>query len=173
MSQTHGASRRSCLHQKPCRSSRGRRRQRTQHSEITRDAPITTRGTRISTLRDQLDPQGKGCNGARRTTKPGTEGKPKPRSAVKQEIIRVVKEYLKVVDDLELTLESIISSYNLQRLQSKKEDLTEEEEMKEQQRMAIMKDLWTSPHNHEADDVEGRSADTEEGRRRREVVGSL
>ena len=29
----------------------------------------------------------------------------------------------------------------MQRLQSKQEDLTEEEEMKQQQRMAIMKDL--------------------------------
>ena len=44
-SQTHETSRRSCQHQKPCRSSRGRRRQRTQHSEITRDAPAgPTRG---------------------------------------------------------------------------------------------------------------------------------
>ena len=31
--------------------------------------------------------------------------------------------------------------YNLQRLQSKQEELIEEEEMKQQQRMAIMKDL--------------------------------
>ena len=31
--------------------------------------------------------------------------------------------------------------YNLQRLQSKQEELTEEEEMKQQQRMAIMNDL--------------------------------
>ena len=102
-SQPHETSRRSCLYQKPCRSSRGRRRQRTQHSEITRDTPITTRGTRITTLRDQLDPEEAGCNGARRTTKPGTEGEAKPRSAVKQEIIRVGNGYLKVVDDLELT----------------------------------------------------------------------
>ena len=80
-----------------------RRRQRTQHSEITRDAPITTRGTRISTLRDPLDPQEEGCSDARRTTKPGTEGEAKLRSAVRQEIIRVEKGYLKVVDDLELT----------------------------------------------------------------------
>ena len=103
VSQTHETSRRSCLHQKPCRSSRGRRRQRTQHSEITRDAPITTQGTRISTLRDPLDPQEEGCSDARRTTKPGTEGEAKLRSAVRQEIIRVEMGYLKVVDDLELT----------------------------------------------------------------------
>ena len=100
-SQTHGTSRRSCLHQKPCRSSRGKRRQRTQHSEITRDAPSTTRGTRISTLRDPLNPQEEGCSGARRTTKPGTEGEAEPHSAVRQEIIRVDKEHLRVVDDLE------------------------------------------------------------------------
>ena len=31
----------------------------------------------------------------------------------------------------------------------------------------------TSPQNHEANDVEGRSTDPEEGRGRRQVVGSL
>ena len=36
---------------------------------------------------------------------------------------------------------SLFREYNLQRLQSKQEDSTEEEEMKQQQRMAIMKDL--------------------------------
>ena len=86
-----------------------------QHSEITRDAPITTRGTRISSFRDLLDPQEEGCSGARRTTKPSTEGESKPRSAVRQKIIRVDKGYLKVVDDLEhihspRTSESMISS---------------------------------------------------------------
>ena len=34
---------------------------------------------------------------------------------------------------------SLFREYNLQRLQSKHEELTEEEEMKQQQRMAIMK----------------------------------
>ena len=41
---------------------------RMQHREITREAPITTRGARISTHRDPLNPQGEGCSGARRTT---------------------------------------------------------------------------------------------------------
>ena len=36
---------------------------------------------------------------------------------------------------------SFFEEYNLQRLQSKQEDSTEDEEMKQQQRMAIMKDL--------------------------------
>ena len=36
---------------------------------------------------------------------------------------------------------SLFREYNLQRLQSKHEELTEEEEMKQQQRMAIMKEL--------------------------------
>ena len=36
---------------------------------------------------------------------------------------------------------SFFGEYNLQRLQSKQEDLTEEEEMMQQQRMAIMRDL--------------------------------
>ena len=36
---------------------------------------------------------------------------------------------------------SFFREYNLQRLQSKQEELTEEEEMKQQQRMAIMNDL--------------------------------
>ena len=35
----------------------------------------------------------------------------------------------------------LLREYNLQRLQSKQEELTEEEEMKQQQRMAIVKDL--------------------------------
>ena len=34
-----------------------------------------------------------------------------------------------------------LRDYNLQRLQSKQEDLAEEEEMKQQQRMKIMQDL--------------------------------
>ena len=57
----------------------------------------------MSTHRDPLNPQEEGCSGTRRTTKPGTEGEAKPRSAVKQEIIRVDKKYLNVDDDLELT----------------------------------------------------------------------
>ena len=36
---------------------------------------------------------------------------------------------------------ALFREYNLQRLQSNQEELTEEEEMKQQQRMAIMKDL--------------------------------
>ena len=36
---------------------------------------------------------------------------------------------------------SLFSEHNLQRLQSKQEELTEEEEMKQQQRKAIMKDV--------------------------------
>ena len=50
-------------------------------AEMTIDTPITTRWTSKSTLLDQLDPQEEGCDGARRTTKSGTEGEAKPRSS--------------------------------------------------------------------------------------------
>ena len=143
---------------------------------------------------------------------------------------------------------SLFTEYNLQRLQSKQEESTEDEEMMQQQRMAVMKDLlknirsegrmdvknrwwvsellakdcekawthpgwedtmhnwyewleymkkkegkdggdasakggeddkecrrecWTSLQNHEANDAERRSADSEGGRKRREIVRSL
>ena len=103
MSRIDGTTRQSCLHQKPCRSSRGERRQRTQHSGITRDAPITTRGTRKSHHRDLLNQQEEGCNSARRTRKPGTEGEPKRRIAVRPETVRVNIGYLRVVVELEPT----------------------------------------------------------------------
>ena len=44
-------------------------------------------------------------------------------------------------EDCWARLFSFSREYNLQRLQSKQEEPTEEEEMKQQQRMAIMKDL--------------------------------
>ena len=44
-------------------------------------------------------------------------------------------------EDCWARLFSLFREYNLLRLQSKQEELTEEEEMKQQQRMAIMKDL--------------------------------
>ena len=77
------------------------RRQRTQRSEI--DTPITTRGTNISTLLDLLDPQEEGSDGARKTTKPGTEWVAKPRNAVRHETVRVNIAYLRVVNELEHT----------------------------------------------------------------------
>ena len=50
-----------------------------------------SRNQNINPSRPAENPQEEGCSGARRTTKPGTEGEAKPRSAVRQEIIRVDK----------------------------------------------------------------------------------
>ena len=49
----------------------------------------------------------------------------------------------------------VLSEYNLQRLQSKPEELTEEEEMK-QQRMMIMKDLMKKTRSKGRMDAENR-----------------
>ena len=50
-----------------------------------------------------LDPQEEGSDGARRTTKPGTEWVAKPRNAVRHETVRVNIGYLRVVNELEHT----------------------------------------------------------------------
>ena len=51
--------------------------------------------------------------------------------------------------------------YNLQRLQSKQEELAEEEEMKQQQRMKIMKDLTKKIISKGRMDAESRCWTTE------------
>ena len=51
---------------------------------------------------------------------------------------------------------TLFREHNLQRLQSKQEDSTEEEEMKRQQRMKVMKDMTRIIRSKESTDAENR-----------------
>ena len=51
---------------------------------------------------------------------------------------------------------SLCREYNMQRLQSKQEELTEKEEMKQQQRMAVMEDLIKKMRSNGSMDAKNR-----------------
>ena len=65
-------------------------------------------------------------------------------------------EWRRVRKTKDIKLESGFREYNLQRLQSKQEELTEEEEMKQQQRVAIMKDLIKKTRSEGSMDAKNR-----------------